>query len=600
MIVCDTSMTTIENIVIMARSTSFYYIAMKMVGLLTTTLSSHHYCVNGSAASGSNGRRYQSILSQKLSSRIMHQNGGDKYSSRNKNHVLSTLGTKWLVDNIKRHNIPSSSNNVGHRLTPTERSPLIHSVLRKWKNNIPKIGLLGWRERGEDTHMASSSSPIVSPIVWKDQFIRKLQDQLDQISERATEQRKQLLSKLRIPTTRLQISRKGRAASPDQVRQRTDEVDVVGSDECNNNSIINSLSQPLIDESIWDQLDGTEFQKYPVIWNHLANVGKEIATHDESNEWIDWNLFSNPNDIVNKPVEDGNSIHVWTGKCLKPNTRGHHLPWIKTRSLIPFTPQEMVDLLLDSNRVKSYNQWSLGRKDCWVATSMIPIMESDDNHDSNNKLSLPLSSTLTKIVKNRVQPPLGAKQMVSTTLLHAQRCDKNHQNVNSNDMVSKESIHDTNSNNNNKETWIVVSRAVGGKAFYEPEYDEDVGTSEMLLGVNVIQPYDEQHSILTAVTHVYSSAVPTLLAERVGVKSAIKFVNDLRSLKENMNSINNNNEKKMLTKPLTATIDNRHHTHDPFPEDHGTTSSTSPLYVTKRCFTKKKNPSAEKGFGVAS
>jgi len=81
--------------------------------------------------------------------------------------------------------------------------------------------------------------------------------------------------------------------------------------------------------------------------------------------------------------------------------------------------------------------------------------------------------------------------------------------------------------NDTKGRWVIVSRAV--KGFDTPE---DANISEILLGVNLLEPINESSCRLTAVNHVYSNAIPTMLAERVGVKSAVKFVKDLRRLRE--------------------------------------------------------------------
>jgi hypothetical protein len=51
------------------------------------------------------------------------------------------------------------------------------------------------------------------------------------------------------------------------------------------------------------------------------------------------------------------------------------------------------------------------------------------------------------------------------------------------------------------------------------------------LGVNLIQPVDDDSCMLTAVTHAYSAVMPAMLAERLGVKGAIKFVKDIRALR---------------------------------------------------------------------
>jgi hypothetical protein len=153
----------------------------------------------------------------------------------------------------------------------------------------------------------------------------------------------------------------------------------------------------------------------------------------------------------------------------------------------------MVELLMDSSRVTTYNPWSLGRVDCWVNG------EPDPLHPARQ----------TKIVKNRVQPPMGAKAAVSVTMLHARP-------------IAADG------------TWLVVSRATGGNRF--PELDQDqVGKSDILLGVNLVQPIDDDSCLLTAVTHAYSAIMPAMLAERLGVKGAIKFVKDIRALRVSAN-----------------------------------------------------------------
>lgn len=479
---------TFENILIMARSTSFFYMTMKIVGFITMS--------NPIYANSSNGH-------YRISSTI-----------KNRNNFVS-FG-KWIIGRSTTN--MDDTRDICRNVFQKKQSQIQSMPVKVNNENYFKVQGSEIRNQYKlnDKSMNSVSSSSTIPVRWEDQMVRKLQESCFKISEMAMERGKEFRSKLLLPTKLHQQTIVPTVISQDH--------EVMNNDDDESKVIVNSLTQPLIDENIWDKLDGTEFQRYPEIWNKLAKIGEKIATHDESNEWIDWNMYSNNE---NKVLNDGTTIHVWTGKSLKANVRGSHLPWIKTRSLIPFTPNEMVELLLDSKRVKSYNQWSLGRKDCWVANTIVPVLVQQEDVN-NNPEEIPSPFSFTKIVKNRVQPPLGAKQMISTTLLHAQPCDSNR------DFPSKEqsSNNDNSSTSNNRQTWIVVSRAVGGNAFYESEHDDDVGTSEMLFGINVIQPYDDKHSILTAVTHIYSSAVPTMLAERVGVKSAIKFVQDMRSLKE--------------------------------------------------------------------
>lgn len=241
--------------------------------------------------------------------------------------------------------------------------------------------------------------------------------------------------------------------------------------------ILSSLTEPIIAQDVWDHLTGHEFPEHPdrlLLLDRLAATGERLARNDLSDDWIQWRPYGAHDDL-----EDGH-IHVWTGQA-KREGRGSNVPWIKTRSILPMTPEEMKDLLLDSDRVKTYNPWSLGRKDYW---------KLDEN---------------TKIVKNRTQPPIGSKPMVSVTLLHARPLQE-------------------------ANAWIVVSRAIGGKLFLDSD-DQGSGRSDILFGINLLQPYDDDSCLVTAVTHVDSSAVPSMLAEKLGVKGAIKFVKDIRKLK---------------------------------------------------------------------
>jgi hypothetical protein len=283
-------------------------------------------------------------------------------------------------------------------------------------------------------------------------------------------------------------------------------------DDAYRSRILDALAQPLIEETIWDEVIGNEFQLYPELWDKLASMGEDLARNDNSNEWIEWNTImkGNENDI--------SSIHVWTGRTKKPNVRGSSIPFIKTRSVIPYRPRELATLLLDSTRVKSYSKFSVGRIDCWLGSTTSNLMTSTENDSST--ITEPFS--FTKIVQNRIQPPLGGKQMISTTFMHAQ--------PSKNEMSYPTKANEGNDNR----PWITVSRAVGGKLFSSNNSGEDdktLRTSEILLGVNFIQPYDDSHSVLTSINHVYSAAVPTMLAERIGVKSAIQFINDLCALK---------------------------------------------------------------------
>lgn len=244
------------------------------------------------------------------------------------------------------------------------------------------------------------------------------------------------------------------------------------------NPLLQALSKPVLPQGIWERLTGRELLDNPECLEKLAQQAELLVRIDDNNPWIDWKLSN-----------DSEDVRVWTGKSKDSNTFGAQLPWFKSRSVVPYSPEELVELLLDSGRVQTYNPWSVGRQDVWKS----------------------LTTNLTKVVKNRTQPPLGSTPLVAVTLLHAKRL----------------------ANDN----WLVVSRAIGGPLFRDDntsgeddsKSDRPVQYSDMLLGVNLLEPTGPNSCRLTAITHVSTPSVPTILAERLGVKSAVKFVSDLRA-----------------------------------------------------------------------
>ena len=257
--------------------------------------------------------------------------------------------------------------------------------------------------------------------------------------------------------------------------------DVTGSQD------LKHLMDPLIPQSLWNRLTGNEFPEHMELLEGLARTGYRLSSNDESNEWVAWTKVSSS---FKESLEEG-GIHVWTGRKSSDDKSyyGAAAPFIKSRSIVPLSPMEFIELLLDSNRVKAYNKWSTGRLDLWKS--------SDER---------------TKIVQNTNNVPVGGKPLRSTTLLHACPVDSL--------FPSKKTQKP-----GEETSWLLLSRAVGP----QPE-DKNIGTSDILLGVNLIQPHGEGESVLTAITHVYSTAVPGMLAEKLGVKSAIKFVKDIRGM----------------------------------------------------------------------
>lgn len=250
-------------------------------------------------------------------------------------------------------------------------------------------------------------------------------------------------------------------------------------------STLKSITQPFVLKSDWSKLQGNEYDQ-PHVIDDLVDTALSM-TKPEDSDWISWTQQSHKEGKVSSE----NDVRVYVGKCKKTNSDeyyGANLPVIKTEARLGIAPKDMADLLLDSSRVKIYNKMSIGRSD-------IRCIECDKG--------------VAKIVKNLTKPPMTKKKVESVTFMHSRKLDETG-------------------------TYIVVSRAVikpGIKSCNEENTEECV-KSEILLGVNLLEPIDNDKlgSKMTSVTHVCSPALPVLVAKRVGVNSAINFVNDIRSI----------------------------------------------------------------------
>ena len=93
-------------------------------------------------------------------------------------------------------------------------------------------------------------------------------------------------------------------------------------------------------------------------------------------------------------------------------------------------------------------------------------------------------------------------------------------------MVSCTMIHSRTTNDDSND-YFVVSRATPGMV---ADDIKELPRNDILLGVlNLLQDHGPNECIMTAVTHVYSPALPTILTKKMGVSSAINFVKDIRN-----------------------------------------------------------------------
>mmetsp|Transcript_28395 Transcript_28395/g.59484 ORF Transcript_28395/g.59484 Transcript_28395/m.59484 type:complete len:414 (+) Transcript_28395:72-1313(+) len=258
-----------------------------------------------------------------------------------------------------------------------------------------------------------------------------------------------------------------------------------------------AMTSPIVPLSVnMDVQTGEEFAD-PRALDLLVSSGLEMATtHNDENDWIEWKMHSSTKKLLEEnhnnemAILEQGEVMVYIGKA-KRKGHGSHLPIIKTKSILPLSAEEMADLLLDSSRVKIYNKLSVGRTD--VRT----LGEG------------------TKVVCNLTKPPIAKSNMVSCTLMHSRRLES-----------GPESSNASSSSSSPSSSYLVVSRAVPGMM------DDNLlalPRNDILLGVNLLEDRGPNECIMTAVTHVYSPALPTVLAKKMGVSSATNFVRDIRN-----------------------------------------------------------------------
>ncbi|KAL3769113.1 hypothetical protein ACHAW5_008932 [Stephanodiscus triporus] len=252
------------------------------------------------------------------------------------------------------------------------------------------------------------------------------------------------------------------------------------------------------------------------IVNALFEKGAEYAM-DESDRWTPeqgtgklLNKRSN-GDIVG-PMGKwpngayGDEVLVWSSKCSHSGF-GSEYPMVKARGLIPTSALQMVQLLLDSGRVKQYNKMSLGRIDEHCFAKGVDRLSECPATGVQGEV---------KIVRSKSQPPMIRKPVELRLLLHARR------------LLSQ---------GGDGSIYLTIGRSV-----WETEVgttdaeDNSVTRCEMLLSVNMIRDLpvsNEQWCEITTITHGVSPGIPISIGKRVGLAAAAKYIRDIRAVFEN-------------------------------------------------------------------
>eukprot|EP00956_Cyclotella_meneghiniana_P020784 scaffold37114_cov56-Cyclotella_meneghiniana.AAC.2 len=301
------------------------------------------------------------------------------------------------------------------------------------------------------------------------------------------------------------------------------------------------------------------------------------------------------------PLEEGeggaedSSCMVFTGKFTH-KYYGHDIIAIRSQGVVNMSAEELVDLLMDSNRIQEYNTSSTGRSDEIILSDGTDLdscpfsgrrkkkltgvvldntrivdgvaftdsSQSDDqssetktedfDDDGNKSISSMTSSNrhkkkssfvgVTKVVRSVNKVPFVKKKMEFVTLVHCR------------------ALTDDQGGNG----YIIVSRNV-----YPAEDAEKSGKgmmrSEVLLNVHLIRKFKPQKkgisgrksksdgkSVITSasgksasareladrclminVSHLKSPIIPSVMAKKMGSAAAASFINDIRALTVNWN-----------------------------------------------------------------
>lgn len=191
-------------------------------------------------------------------------------------------------------------------------------------------------------------------------------------------------------------------------------------------------------------------------------------------------------------------VMVWTGNFIH-GLYGSDLPAIRSAGIVNMSPKELLDLLVDSSRVKEYNHMSLGRTDLLVL--------QDNLHEEQADAGI-FGKSCTKVMRAETQPPFIRKSLQFVSILHATALEDG-------------------------AGYLIVTRAVTQASEIGVATTFDVLRSEILMGVNVIRKIEghDNRCLMINVNHIRTPMVPLFVGKRLGLAAAPGFIRDLRSIK---------------------------------------------------------------------
>jgi len=192
------------------------------------------------------------------------------------------------------------------------------------------------------------------------------------------------------------------------------------------------------------------------------------------------------------------TVLVWSGSFTH-GAYGHELPVVKCSGFVAMSADYLVHLLIDSNRVHSYNKNSTGRKDLVILDNTL--------HSSNKENA----GAMTKITKSYAKLSFIPMTMEFLSLLHVRK------------LKPEDGFG---------EGYIVVSRAVDQDSRNSTK-EGTVVRSEVLLNVHLITKIpgmEDKKCEMTNINHLKSPLIPSFFAAKICLSAATSFINDIRAL----------------------------------------------------------------------
>mmetsp|Transcript_14954 Transcript_14954/g.23203 ORF Transcript_14954/g.23203 Transcript_14954/m.23203 type:complete len:519 (-) Transcript_14954:163-1719(-) len=230
----------------------------------------------------------------------------------------------------------------------------------------------------------------------------------------------------------------------------------------------------------------------------LLQNGLHLARVDVC-ENTKWSPDKNTTRILKLPPQDyqeklETSMLFWTGKVVEKKYGSDH-PVIKYRGIVDVNPRELAVLLLDSDRVKVYNNSTLGRTDLQMFQKGL---------DTEGQFG----TGEVKIVKNITKVPFVNRTLELMSLMHGRSlpCD------------------------DGGEAFIIVTRAVS-----RDSSGAGGASSEILIGANHIKSVKGKpgKSEITCISHVLVPMVPSFLSSKIAFQGANDFLSGIRQYAAN-------------------------------------------------------------------